>query len=112
VLQSFVTGTSFLTTPKQPEFIGWVMPMKEVTTVTRDTGYHYPFNPIVPNRWQGEADCVVGPFSSRTVAEYFVSAVADFGHYDAFNKRVFAKGDAYYVEVIENEPIKTAVIES
>jgi hypothetical protein len=93
------------------------MPMKEVATGTRNigtknAGYHYPFNPIVPNRWQGEADCVVGPFSSRTVAEYFVSAVADFGHYDAFNKRVFAKGDAYYVEVIENEPIKTAVIES
>jgi hypothetical protein len=117
VLQSFVTGTSFPTIRKKPEFIGWVMPMKEVATGTRNigtknAGYHYPFNPIVPNRWQGEADCVVGPFSSRTVAEYFVSAVADFGHYDAFNKRVFAKGDAYYVEVIENEPIKTAVIES
>jgi hypothetical protein len=99
--------------------------MREVTTVTNpnvkrassavqanDTGYQYPFSPIVPNRWQGECDCVVGPFSSHTVAEYFASAVADFGHYDAFNKRVFAKGDAYYVEVLDSTLVKPAVIES
>lgn len=95
--------------------------MREVTTVakpnatkpqSKDTGYQYPFNPIVPNRWQGECDCVVGPFSSHTVAEYFASAVADFGHYDAFNKRVFAKGDAYYVEVLDNQPVKSIKIES
>lgn len=56
---------------------------------------------IVPNRWQGEANCVVGPFSSKTVAEYFANHVVDFGHYERFSQRVVVKRDAYYVEVIE-----------
>ena len=54
---------------------------------------------IVPNRWQGECDCVVGPFSSRKVAEYFAGTVVDFGQFEAFTKRVFAKRDAFYVEI-------------
>jgi hypothetical protein len=94
--------TSVLRSPSAPS---------ELTT-PKDAGYHYPFSPIVPNRWQGECDCVVGPFSSQEVASYFADAVVDFGHYDAFNKRVFAKGDAYYVEVVDNKPVKSIVIES
>ena len=54
---------------------------------------------IVPNQWQGECDCLVGPFSSRSVAEYFERAVVDFQHYEGFVQRVFAKADAWYIEV-------------
>lgn len=54
---------------------------------------------ILPNRWQGETDCVVGPFSGRKVAEYFANSVVDFGQYETISRRVFAKGDAWYVEV-------------
>lgn len=56
---------------------------------------------VVPNRWQGEANCLVGPFSSRSVAEYFANAVVDFGHYETVSRRVFPKGDAWFVEVRE-----------
>lgn len=55
---------------------------------------------IVPNRWQGETDCVVGPFSSKTVAEYFANNVVDFGHFESLAQRVIVKRDAYYVEVL------------
>ena len=54
---------------------------------------------IVPNRWQGEINCVVGPFSSQEVADYFASRVVDFGHYEVFSQRVFPKRDAWYVEI-------------
>ena len=56
---------------------------------------------IVPNRWQGESDCLVGPFSSHTVATYFANNVVDFGQFETLSRRVFAKGDAYYVEVTQ-----------
>jgi hypothetical protein len=55
--------------------------------------------PTLPNCWQGEVDCVVGPFSSKSVAEYFARSTVDFGHYNAIMERVFASGDAWYVEV-------------
>lgn len=61
----------------------------------------YPAAAVVPNCWQGEADCLVGPFSSRSVAEYFAHAVVDFGQYETVSRRVFAKGDAWFVEVSE-----------
>ncbi len=54
---------------------------------------------VVPNRWQGEADCIVGPFSGRDVAAYFADRVVDFGQYEVFTMRVFARGNAWYVEV-------------
>ncbi len=54
---------------------------------------------VVPNRWQGEANCAVGPFSSKEVAHYFAGRVVDFGQYEVFSMRVFAKRDAWYVEV-------------
>lgn len=58
-------------------------------------------NTIVPNRWQGECDCMVGPFSSKHVAEHFVNAVVDFGQYEAFDRKIIVKGDSWYVEVQE-----------
>lgn len=54
---------------------------------------------VVANAWQGETDCVVGPFSSRQVAEFFANRAVDFGQYEAFRLRVLAHRDAWYVEV-------------
>ncbi|MEJ2287487.1 MAG: hypothetical protein P8Y02_02385 [Deinococcales bacterium] len=54
---------------------------------------------VVPNRWQGEVGCAVGPFSSKTVADYFANRVVDFGQYEVFCLRVFAHGTGWYVEV-------------
>lgn len=75
--------------------------MREVVTSKgRGLSAKYaPLEPIVPNRWQGECDCTVGPFSSRTVAEYYANAVVDFGQYETVSRQVFAKGDSWYVEV-------------
>lgn len=66
-----------------------------------DSGYFINQPSIVPNRWQGECDCVVGPFSSKMVAEYYVNAVVDFGHYETVSRRIFVKGDSWFVEVQE-----------
>jgi hypothetical protein len=57
------------------------------------------YDPITPNRWQGEADCLVGPFSSRDVAGYFANSVVDFGLYEAFSQQVVPIGNAWFVEV-------------
>ena len=57
------------------------------------------YYPVVPNKWQGEHGCLVGPFSSRAVAEYFSNYVVDLGPYPVSAERILAKGDAYYVEV-------------
>lgn len=54
---------------------------------------------IVPNRWQGEADCAVGPFSGRRVATYFADRVVGLRQREACAMRVFARGNAWYVEV-------------
>lgn len=54
---------------------------------------------VVPNRWQGEGDCQVGPFSGHQVAAYFAHRLVDFGHYEVFSMRVFARRNAWYVEV-------------
>ncbi|CAN5870854.1 hypothetical protein BH24DEI2_BH24DEI2_00950 [soil metagenome] len=71
------------------------------TRETRGHATHYRIEPIVPNRWQGECDCFVGPFSSKVVAEYFANAVVDFGQYETVSRKVFAKGDSWFVEVNE-----------
>jgi hypothetical protein len=53
----------------------------------------------LPTRWQGEVNCIVGPFSSHTVAEYFAHSVVDFGGFEGFVEEVFPYGDAWYIEV-------------
>lgn len=57
----------------------------------------------LPTRWQGEVNCVVGPFSSRDIADYFANNIVDFGHFETLEMRVFASGDAWYVEVTKDE---------
>lgn len=54
---------------------------------------------VVPNRWHGHVDCRVGPFSSRSVAEHFAGRVVDFGLFEAFSQRIFARRDGWFVEV-------------
>ena len=54
---------------------------------------------VGPNRWQGQVDCRVGPFSGRTVAEHFAHRVVDFGSFEAFSRRIFARRDGWFVEV-------------
>ncbi len=51
----------------------------------------------LPNCWQGEADCVVGPFSSKKVANYFLLATVEYSQYDLIMESVFAKADAWYI---------------
>lgn len=73
--------------------------MKTRALIIRDGNNFRTIYPILPNVWRGECDCVVGPFANQQVAEYFANRVVDFGHYDAFSQKVFAKRDAFYVEV-------------
>ena len=53
---------------------------------------------VVPNRWQGEADCLVGPFSSRAVADYFASCVVNTSDRTSTNE-MFAREDGWYLVV-------------
>lgn len=57
------------------------------------------YEPVPPNCWQGQVDCVVGPFSSREVAQYFARAVVEYGQYDALIEQIFPRGDAWYLKV-------------
>jgi hypothetical protein len=56
------------------------------------------YHPVSPNRWCGEVDCVIGPFSSKEVAEYFAGHTADFGQLGGIEEIVFAKRDEWFVE--------------
>jgi len=58
-----------------------------------------PRHPISPNRWKGETDCIVGPFSSCSLANGFANVTTDFGQYGAVGFNVFAKRECWYVEV-------------
>jgi len=54
---------------------------------------------VVPQRWHGQVDCRVGPFSGRYVAEHFANRVVDFGIFEATSRRIFARRDSWFVEV-------------
>lgn len=55
---------------------------------------------VGPARWKGHTDCLVGPFSSRGVADHFANRVVDFGSFDAHTGRIFARGDGWFVEIL------------
>jgi hypothetical protein len=57
------------------------------------------YMPVPPNCWQGQVDCVVGPFSSQDAAQYFARAVVEFSQYDAFIDQLFPRGDAWYLKI-------------
>lgn len=65
----------------------------------KDTSSAQPRQPILPNQWTGETDCIVGPFSGRNVAELFVNRAVDFGHYETFRQRIFEGDDAWFIEI-------------
>ncbi len=52
--------------------------------------------PISPNSWQGETGCVIGPFSSREITEYFLVKVMHL-HEGSSSPRVFAEGYSWYI---------------
>ena len=54
---------------------------------------------VSPNRWKGETDCLVGPFSHLSLAHGFANLTTDFGQYGGVRFHVFVKGDSWYVEV-------------
>lgn len=56
-------------------------------------------DPISPNRWKGETDVIVGPFSSRGLANGFANVTTDFGQYGGVRFNIFAKRECWYVEV-------------
>lgn len=58
-----------------------------------------PRQPISPNCWEGETDCIVGPFSNRSLANGFANVTTDFGQFGAIRFKVFAKRECWYVEV-------------
>lgn len=58
-----------------------------------------PLPSVVANRWHGQVDCAVGPFSSRAAAAHFAYRVVDFGLFDAFSGRIFTHRDGWFVEV-------------
>ncbi|UCH25838.1 MAG: hypothetical protein JSV66_18250 [Trueperaceae bacterium] len=72
------------------------------TGIYRPLERSYPVpQTIIPNRWSGEHNCLVGPFSCREVAEHFANTQVDFGQYESFSERVlFIRGD-WYVEIKE-----------
>lgn len=56
-------------------------------------------HPILPNQWQGEINCFVGPFSGKDVAEYFAGYASEFGQYESMSYRVFPKRDEWFLEI-------------
>ncbi len=59
----------------------------------------YHFDAISPNAWEGDTNCVVGPFSSKEVAEYFAGHVIDFGQLESMEHTLFVKGDSWFLEI-------------
>lgn len=58
----------------------------------------YLLNVTSPSRWKGESNCIIGPFSSEQIAEYFTgyfAALID----DLPECAFFPKGDCWYIEV-------------
>jgi hypothetical protein len=53
---------------------------------------------VVPNQWAGEKACLVGPFSSREIAEAFAHVFA-VAFTDLGDEPVVARRDSYYVTI-------------
>jgi len=57
-------------------------------------------NLLAPDRWEGEADCRVGPFRNLRAAESFANALVDFGRYETLRERVVVDDDGVFVEIL------------
>ncbi|MEJ2668303.1 MAG: hypothetical protein P8Z81_14620, partial [Deinococcales bacterium] len=58
-----------------------------------------PQSTVKPNRWMGEGDCLIGPFTCRRSAAAFAGLMVDFGHYENLGRQVVVVKGTYYVEV-------------
>ncbi len=74
------------------------MAQREPVWLKDGTGIHQ-YVPTAPTRWKGEAGCVVGPFSSQRVAEYFTHHVIETGGDATRPEAVFARGSSWYVKI-------------
>ncbi len=83
------------------ETLGGVM--KDRRSIQNQAGPRGRSQVVLPNKWQGESNCAIGPFASRALAEYFANPVTDFGHFDAFTCKLFAENNSWYVEVEDCE---------
>ena len=54
---------------------------------------------LPPDAWQGEVDCVVGPFPSRASAQKFVNFEVGFDPEKAVVDAIFVRGNVWYVEL-------------
>jgi hypothetical protein len=71
----------------------------ELTRVAIKQGAGLVFlEPISPSNWHGETGCVIGPFSSREITEYFLVKVMHL-HQGRPTPRVFAEGYNWYIEL-------------
>lgn len=52
-----------------------------------------------PNAWTGEVDCLVGPFSSKDVAEYFAAQIVNSDASEARAGEIEVVGDAWFLRV-------------
>ncbi|MCA9838305.1 MAG: hypothetical protein KC422_15415 [Trueperaceae bacterium] len=59
----------------------------------------YSYELVSPSAWKGNLDCIVGPFSSKEVAEYFAGHVVDFGQLESIEHTLFVKGDSWFLEI-------------
>ena len=62
---------------------------------------------ISPAQWTGERDCTIGPFSSKKVALSFVTHVLNVGDSGITSGEIFAKRDAWFVDVLSYLPSPT-----
>jgi hypothetical protein len=58
----------------------------------------------LPNHWQGETECVVGPFSSQKVAQLFAMTHATFRQVDVSMDTIFPYRDGWYIQI---KPLQT-----
>ena len=56
---------------------------------------------ILPNYWQGERGCAIGPFRSRAVAHAFLTDVLHANHVQVSPEDIVVRRDAFYIEVGE-----------
>lgn len=62
---------------------------------------------IAPNQWQGETNCLIGPFHDRQTVLQFTQDTVDFGEFEAFSRKIIARQDAWYVTVSRLERRKS-----
>ena len=53
----------------------------------------------LPNHWQGETGCVVGPFSNHAVAQMFAMTYVTFRQLDAVMETIFSYQDDWYIKI-------------